>query len=121
MNNLPKFEDYPFHITPLPKREGGGYVITFPDLPGCMSDGETAAEALEMGRDAFNAWMSVYIEDNRDIPAPGSGGPSSGRFNLRTPKTLHSRLARQAEAEGVSMNTLAVALLAEGLGRRAAG
>jgi len=118
MQAMPRFEDYPFQITPLSDDDGGGYLITFPDLPGCMSDGETPEEAIEMGRDAFTAWMSVYIEEGRELPEPGSGGPASGKFNLRTPKSLHAKLARQAEAEGVSMNTLAVSLLAEGLGRK---
>jgi len=118
---MPHFEDYPFQITPLSDDEGGGYLITFPDLPGCMSDGDTPEEAMAMGRDAFASWMAVYLEDEREIPAPGSGGPASGKFNLRAPKSLHAKLARQAEAEGVSMNTLAVALLAEGLGRKQVG
>jgi antitoxin HicB len=120
VGNIPKFEGYPFQITPLSSEDGGGYLVTFPDLPGCMSDGETVEEAIEMARDAFKCWMSVYIEEGREIPAPGCHGPASGRFNLRTPKTLHAKLARQAAAEGVSMNTLAVALLAEGLGHREA-
>jgi antitoxin HicB len=115
---MPKFADYPFQITPLSEDDGGGYLITFPDLPGCMSDAETPEEAIEMGRDAFASWMAVYIEDGREIPAPGSGGPASGKFNLRAPKSLHAKLSRQAEIEGVSMNTLAVALLAECLGRK---
>ena len=119
--NMPHFEDYPFQITPLSEDEGGGYLITFPDLPGCMSDGETPEEAVEMGRDAFASWMAVYLEDVREIPAPGSGGPAPGKFNMRAPKSLHAKLARQAEVEGVSMNTLAVALLAEGLGRKQVG
>lgn len=33
--------DYPFTIRHLSKEDGGGYLIEFPDLPGCMSDGET--------------------------------------------------------------------------------
>jgi len=40
---------------------------------------------------------------------------------LDLPKSLHAKLTRQADVEGVSMNTLAVALLAEGLGRKQAG
>ena len=43
----PKFDDYPFELRPLTKAEGGGWLITWPDLPGCMSDGETPEEALE--------------------------------------------------------------------------
>jgi len=120
-NTFPRFEDYPFEITPLSSEDGGGYLITFPDLPGCMSDGETPEEAIENGRDAFKCWMTVHIEDKRPIPSPGGGTGMSGRFVVRTPKSLHARMAKQAESEGVSMNTLAVALLAEGLGRRHAG
>ncbi|MBV9991494.1 MAG: toxin-antitoxin system HicB family antitoxin [Alphaproteobacteria bacterium] len=37
---------------------------------------------------------------------------------MRAPRSLHQRLASRAKAEGVSLNTLAVTLLAEGLGRR---
>ena len=39
------FEDYAHVISPMPKEYGEGFVITFPDLPGCMSDGKTEAEA----------------------------------------------------------------------------
>jgi len=41
---------YPFEIRGLTKEEGGGYLITFPDMPGCMSDGETVEEAIHTGR-----------------------------------------------------------------------
>ncbi|WP_428561475.1 MAG: type II toxin-antitoxin system HicB family antitoxin [Solidesulfovibrio sp. DCME] len=113
------FHGYPFNLTPLSEEDGGGWLIVFPDFPGAvMSDGETPEEALANGRDALEGVIAVYREDGRELPAPGSGGPASGKFNLRTPKSLHAKLAKQAEAEGVSMNTLAVALLAEGLGVR---
>jgi antitoxin HicB len=66
-----KFEEYPFDLRPLSKTEGGGWLITWPDLPGCMSDGETPEEAIENGRDAFKAWMSVCQEE-LSKPAPES-------------------------------------------------
>jgi hypothetical protein len=37
-------------VEPLSKEDGGGFVATVPDLPGCMSDGETEAEAILMPR-----------------------------------------------------------------------
>ncbi len=117
--DFPRFEDYPFEITPLSPEDGGGYLITFSDLPGCMSDGETPEEAIESGRDAFKCWMAVHIENGRPVPKPGGAG-MSGRFVVRTPKRLHALLNKTAKQEGVSMNTLAVALLAEGLGKREA-
>jgi hypothetical protein len=33
MSNMPVFERYPFNVDPLPEEEGGGFAITFPDLP----------------------------------------------------------------------------------------
>jgi antitoxin HicB len=41
---------YPFNIRQLSNEEGGGYLIEFPDLPGCMSDGETIDEAIANGQ-----------------------------------------------------------------------
>ena len=115
------FHGYPFNLTLLSAEDGGGWLIVFPDFPGAvMSDGETPEEALANGRDALESAIAIYKEEGRALPVPGSGGPASGKFNLRAPKSLHAKLARQAEVEGVSMNTLAVALLAEGLGRRQA-
>jgi predicted RNase H-like HicB family nuclease len=51
--------EYPFEIRPLAQDEGGGWLITYPDLPGCMSDGETPEEAIANGRDAVIAWLKA--------------------------------------------------------------
>jgi antitoxin HicB len=64
--------EYPFEITPLLKAEGGGYVIRFPDLPGCISDGETPEEALENGADALEGWLETRRKLGLTIPMPGS-------------------------------------------------
>ena len=45
----------------------------------------------------------------------------SGKWVQRVPQSLHAKLAARAEKEGVSLNTLVVSLIAEGLGRRDAG
>lgn len=109
--------DYPFTIRHLSEDEGGGFLIEFPDLPGCMSDGETIEEAIENGREAMASWLDVAREIGRDIPEPDVLGRYSGQWRLRVPKSLHAALARKAKQEGVSLNTLAATLLAEGLGR----
>ncbi|MGH6920646.1 MAG: type II toxin-antitoxin system HicB family antitoxin [Geminicoccaceae bacterium] len=112
--------DYPFQVRPLSKEEGSGYLIEFPDLPGCLSDGETIEEAITNGADAVRSWVDTAREFGDPIPPPShpSDDAYSGRWNMRVPKSLHRRLAERAKAEGVSLNTLAVTLLAEGLGRR---
>ena len=108
--------EYPFEIHPLSKDEGGGYSITFPDLPGCRSDGATPEEAIENGRDALVSWLAVAKEFGDRLPTPFSS--VSGRFVQRVPRSLHAQLIAQAESEGVSLNTLVVALVSQGLGRR---
>ncbi len=108
--------DYPFELRPLEKEEGGGWLIVFPDLPGCMSDGETPEEAIVNGRDAVAAWMAAAKEAGREIPRPGE--LPSGKFIARIPRSLHARLTARAKQEGVSMNALVSAFLSESLGRR---
>ena len=121
---LYSFEAYSHIISQLPKEDGGGFLITFPDLPGCMSDGATEAETVANGKDAFKAWMSARKDAGKEIPEPfyrpDTVPEVSGKFVTRLPKSVHAKLAERAKAEGVSLNTLVLALLAEGLGRRVA-
>jgi predicted RNase H-like HicB family nuclease len=79
-SKIPTFETYPFSVDLLPKEDGGGYVITFPDLPGCMSDGETVDEAIANGREAFRAWMESLIEDGKPIPEPHGGAEPANEW-----------------------------------------
>lgn len=111
--------DYPFEIRPLSKDEGGGYAITFPDLPGCRSDGATPEEAIENGRDALESWLAVAREFGDELPKAFSS--VSGRFVQRVPRSLHAQLIAQAKAEGVSLNTLIVSIVSQGLGQRQFG
>ncbi|MCY3853268.1 MAG: type II toxin-antitoxin system HicB family antitoxin [Gammaproteobacteria bacterium] len=62
-----EFEDYPISLSPIPEDEGGGYMVTFPDLPGCIADGDTVEEAIAEARDAFNAWMAAVREDKGSL------------------------------------------------------
>jgi antitoxin HicB len=108
---------YPFEIRKLADEEGGGWLITFPDLPGCMSDGETIEEAVHNGADAERAWLAAARKWQERIPQPGEN-TSAGRFVQRIPRSLHARLQARAKQEGVSMNALVTAFIAEGLGRQ---
>jgi antitoxin HicB len=112
--------EYPFTVRPLSAQEGCGYLVAFPDLPGCMSDGDTIEEAIANAQDAKRDWVSAMQEAGRAIP-PASvdlDESYSGKWQLRAPRSLHRRLAERAKREGVSLNTLVVTLLAEGLGQR---
>lgn len=109
---------YPFTIRPLTDEEGGGFLIEFPDLPGCISDGETVEEAITMGKDAVECWIETAKAHGHPIPSPGSSYNNhySGKFVQRIPKTLHRQLVQQAEHEHVSLNTLVLSYIAQGLG-----
>jgi antitoxin HicB len=109
--SIPRFE-----IRPLTEVEGGGYLVEFPDYPGCVADGDTPEEALREGIDALTSYCRSLDELGRPVPATGQ--VYGGQWRQRVPKSLHAALARRAEREGVSLNTLATTMLAEGLGRR---
>lgn len=61
---------YRIEIVPLSKDDGGGYLASVPDLPGCMSDGETPEEALRNVQDAIESWIEAARELKMDIPPP---------------------------------------------------
>jgi antitoxin HicB len=113
--NIP---EYPFTIRHLSEEDGGGYLIEFPDLPGCMSDGETIEEAMKNGREAIRAWLLAAKDLGRQIPKPGDLEKQSGKWVQRVPKSIHLRLVQRSKEEGVSLNTLVVSLIAEGLGKK---
>ena len=117
---MPDLDDYPFEIRRLSDEEGGGFLIAYPDFNVCIADGETVEEAIANGREALAEVIAALEEAHQDIPLPGSGSGASGRFVQRLPKTLHARLAARAKLEGVSLNTLITAMLAEQLGKREA-
>lgn len=47
----------------------GGYVVEFPDLPGCVTEGKSLEEAIEMGIDAASGWLLGELEDGEKIPS----------------------------------------------------
>lgn len=61
---------YPVIVSPLSEADGGEFAATVPDLPGCMSDGETAEEAIANVQDAIEAWLEAARDMGRDIPPP---------------------------------------------------
>jgi len=117
------FDAYSKIISPLSPEGGGGFMVSFADLPGCISDGETEEEALENSKDAFISWISARADMGKPIPEPSSrpsdfvAADASGRLLARLPKYLQSRLTQRAQREGVSVNSLVLAFIAAGLGQ----
>ncbi|HEV2817826.1 MAG TPA: type II toxin-antitoxin system HicB family antitoxin [Allosphingosinicella sp.] len=61
---------YKVVIEPLSEEDGGGYLATVPELPGCMSDGATRSEALVNVEDAIATWLHVAHKHGWAIPEP---------------------------------------------------
>ena len=59
-------------LRPLGAADGGGWLAEVPELPGCMSDGETPQQAIENVMDAIACWIEAAEEDGRPVPSPAS-------------------------------------------------
>jgi antitoxin HicB len=62
--------EYPIVVEPLPVEEGGGFLATAPDLPGCMSDGATPEEAVANIQDAIAVWIEAAHDLGHAVPKP---------------------------------------------------
>ena len=105
---------YDIVITPSPE---GGYVAKIPDLPGCITQGETRLEVLEMIEDAKLCWLEAALDLGESIDEP-DWDLYNGRLRLRIPKSLHRKLGESAKREGVRLNQLAIYLMASGIGEQ---
>lgn len=111
MKTVEEYMKLPYTIELTPDTDEGGFVASYPDLPGCLSIGDTAEEAVANALDAKRAWLEAALEDGIEIQEPDSLKDYSGQFKLRIPKSLHKSLAEQSRQEGVSMNQYCVYLL----------
>lgn len=112
MKTVDYYMNLPYRFEILPDPDEGGYVIRYPDLPGCLTVGETINSALTNAEDAKRAWITAALEDGVEIAEPESLEDYSGQFKLRIPRSLHRSLAEHAKAEGTSMNQYCLYLLA---------
>jgi antitoxin HicB len=63
---------YPLVVEPLAPEDGTGFVAYAPDLPGCMSDGETPQEAVANAQDAIAVWIEAARDLGHAIPVPST-------------------------------------------------
>lgn len=113
MKTIEYYMSLPYRLEIVPDLEEGGYAARFPELPGCITLGNTMEEAASNAEDAKKEWLWAALEDGMEIPEPMSMESYSGQFKLRLPKSLHRRLAEHSKEEGVSMNEYCVYLLSK--------
>ena len=102
-----------YRIEIVEDKEEGGFVVSYPDLPGCITCGETVESAVANALDAKKVWIEAAMEEGVEIYEPDSLESYSGQFKLRIPRSLHRALAEHSKKEGVSMNQYCVYLLSK--------
>lgn len=113
MKTLEYYLSLPYKLEIIPDLDEGGYAAAYPDLPGCLTVGETIEEAAQNAADAKLAWLAAALEDGIAINEPQPAEKYSGQFKLRLPKSLHKALAEHSKQEGISMNQYCLYLLAK--------
>lgn len=111
MKTIDEYLALPYKMEIVADPAEGGFIVSFPDLPGCISAGETLQNAVENAEDAKKAWLEAALEDGYPIFEPGAEHQYSGQFKLRIPKSLHRQLFEHSRQEGISMNQYCLYLL----------
>ena len=109
--NLEYYMSLPYRMEIIPDTDEGGFTVSFPDLPGCLTCAETLDEIVGNAIDAKKAWLQAALEDGISIQEPADIDSYSGQFKLRMPKSLHRSLSLNAKKEGISMNQYCIYLL----------
>lgn len=95
---------YNYIIKPTQNESGAYLHASVLELDGCQSFGETLKEAYNGLMEAMEGWIETKLENGFTVPAPIDNNKFSGRFVVRLPKSLHARLAMEADREGISLN-----------------
>lgn len=113
MKTLDDYITMNYRMEIIEDSEEGGFVVSYPELPGCITCGETMEIAIANARDAKKAWIGAALEDGIEIHEPDSLEEYSGQFKLRIPRSLHRSLAEHSKREGISMNQYCMYLLSK--------
>lgn len=111
MKTLEEYMAYNYRLEVQRDETEGGYVMSFPELPGCISCAESQEEVLRLAEDAKREWMIAAMEEGIEIPVPKGIESYPNTFKLRLPKSLYAELTNQARREGISMNQYCLYLL----------
>lgn len=113
MKTLSDYMKMNYRMEIVEDAEEGGFVVSFPELSGCLTCGETVETAIKNAVDAKKVWFEAAIEEEIEIHEPDSLEEYSGQFKLRMPRSLHRSLVEHSKREGISMNQYCVYLLSK--------
>jgi len=99
---------YPAKFEPA---EEGGFIVEFPDLAGCITEGDTLEEAKEMAQDALTGWLDVMYEMNGKIPAPSKIDGANIHYIAPEPDVAIPILIRQLrQSKGLTQKQISEAI-----------
>ena len=113
MRTIEEYMALPYRLEIIPDPDEGGFAAAYPELPGCVTCGETIEDVVRNAQDAKRAWLEAALEEGLAIREPESLEDYSGQFKLRIPKSLHRALAEHSKREGISMNQYCLYLLSK--------
>ena len=113
MKTLTDYMAMNYRMEIVEDKDEGGFVVSFPELPGCITCGDTIETAIANAVDAKKSWLQTALEYGITIHEPDSLEEYSGQFKLRIPRSLHRSLAEHSKREGISMNQYCVYLLSK--------
>lgn len=111
MKTLNDYMAMSYRMEIMEDKDEGGFVVSYPDLPGCITCGETIETAVTNALDAKRTWIEAALKEGILIHEPDNLEDYSGQFKLRIPRSLHRLLAEHSKKEGISMNQYCVYLL----------
>lgn len=117
MKDLDYYMNLNYKIEVVKEESEGGYVISIPELKGCITSADNIEKGMELIEDAKQEWIKAAMESEYDIPEPSTLEKYSGQFKLRIPKSLHMDLAEQSKQEGISMNQYCLYLLSKNISK----
>ena len=91
------------------------------ELPGCFAEGDTSEEAATNIENAMIAWVWATVDQGQRIAEPRLDSDYSGKFLVRTSRSLHRQIAAYAAIEGTSMNQFIATSMALEVGRKTKG
>jgi antitoxin HicB len=83
-----KAMEYPAKFTR--DKTAGGFVVTFPDVPEAIAQGDTVEEAAAMASEALELALTFYTEQWKDLPVPSQ--PKRGMRLVRIPALSDAKL-----------------------------
>ena len=92
------------------KERDGGYLVTFPDLPDAITQGDSLDDAMEMAADCLAETIGARIAEREDIPTPSAAGRRQVRVAVPTHVAVKAALYVAMREQGVSLSELARSL-----------